>query len=59
MPHSYNFYKEDIKEWIIKNVPRHKRILDVGPGVGTYSTMLRTTDIEWTLWKSLHSYKKV
>ena len=42
MPHSYNFYKEDIKEWIIKNVPRHKRILDVGPGVGTYSTMLRT-----------------
>ena len=42
MPHSYSFYKDDVKNWIIENVPKHKRILDVGPGVGTYSTMLRT-----------------
>ena len=41
MPNSYNFYKEEVKEWFIKNIPTSKRILDVGPGVGTYSMLLR------------------
>ena len=42
MPHSYDFFKDDIKKWFIANVPKHKRILDVGPGVGTYSNLLRS-----------------
>jgi autotransporter strand-loop-strand O-heptosyltransferase len=42
MPHSYEFFKDDIKKWFITNVPKHKRILDVGPGVGTYSNLLRS-----------------
>ena len=41
MPNSYSFYKEEVKEWFINNVPTSKRILDVGPGVGTYSMLLR------------------
>ena len=41
MPNSYSFYKEEVKEWFVKNVPTSKRILDVGPGVGTYSILLR------------------
>ena len=42
MPNSYDFFKAEIKDWIIQHVPKHKRILDVGPGVGTYSTLLRS-----------------
>jgi len=40
MPFSFNYFKNDIKHWILDNIPTHKRILDVGPGVGTYSDLL-------------------
>ena len=42
MPHSYDFFKQQVKDWIIQNVPKHKRILDVGPGIGTYSKLIRS-----------------
>ena len=41
MPHSYDFFKQQVKDWIIQHVPKHKRILDVGPGIGTYSKLIR------------------
>ena len=41
MPNSYTYFKSEIKQWIIDNVPSSKRILDVGPGQGTYSDLLR------------------
>ena len=41
MPNSYTYFKPEIKQWIIDNVPNSKRILDVGPGQGTYSDLLR------------------
>jgi autotransporter strand-loop-strand O-heptosyltransferase len=41
MPNSYTYFKPEIKQWIIDNVSSSKRILDVGPGQGTYSDLLR------------------
>jgi autotransporter strand-loop-strand O-heptosyltransferase len=41
MPNSYTFFKPEIRQWFIDNVPTSKRILDVGPGQGTYSNLLR------------------
>ena len=41
MPNSYTYFKPEIKQWIIDNIPNSKRILDVGPGQGTYSDLLR------------------
>ncbi len=41
MPNSYNFFKDEVRQWFIENVPTSKRILDVGPGIGTYSNLLR------------------
>lgn len=41
MPNSYTYFKQEIKQWIIDNIPTSKRILDVGPGQGTYSDLLR------------------
>lgn len=41
MPNSYSFFKPEVKQWFIDNVPTSKRILDVGPGQGTYSDLLR------------------
>lgn len=41
MPYSYSFFKPEIRQWFIDNVPTSKRILDVGPGQGTYSDLLR------------------
>ncbi len=41
MPNSYSFFKSDIKQWFIDNIPTSKRILDVGPGQGTYSDLLK------------------
>ena len=40
MPYSFTYFKEEVKEWFINNVPLNKRILDVGPGIGTYSDLL-------------------
>jgi len=42
MPYSFTYFKEEVKEWFIQNVPTSKRILDVGPGLGTYSNLLRS-----------------
>ena len=41
MPNSYDYFKQDVRQWFIDNVPLSKRILDVGPGQGTYSELLR------------------
>jgi len=40
MPYSFSYYKQELLEWFKMNVPTHKRILDVGPGVGTYADLL-------------------
>lgn len=40
MPHSYKFFKEEIRQWFIDNVPPGTKILDVGPGEGTYADLL-------------------
>jgi autotransporter strand-loop-strand O-heptosyltransferase len=41
MPNSYNYFKQEIKEYFKENIPTTKKILDVGPGEGTYSKLLR------------------
>ena len=41
MPNSYSYFKSDVKQWFIDNVPPGTRMLDVGPGQGTYSELLR------------------
>lgn len=41
MPYSYHFGKPDAIEWIRKNFTQTHNILDVGPGVGTYSDLLK------------------
>lgn len=43
MPYSFTYFKDEVKEWFINNVPTSKRILDVGPGIGTYSDLLRSS----------------
>jgi autotransporter strand-loop-strand O-heptosyltransferase len=40
MPNSYTFYKPEIREYFKHHVPTHKKILDVGPGQGTYAKLL-------------------
>lgn len=42
MPYSFTYFKKEVKEWFVDNVPTSKRILDVGPGLGTYSDLLRS-----------------
>ncbi len=46
MPFSFNYFKNDVKDWILDNIPTHKRVLDVGPGIGTYADLLRTKDYQ-------------
>jgi hypothetical protein len=41
MPYSYSHYKEDVKKHIFQNIPSDAKILDVGPGSGTYAHLLR------------------
>ena len=43
MPTSYTFFKQEIKQWFLENIPTSKRILDVGPGEGTYANLLRSS----------------
>jgi autotransporter strand-loop-strand O-heptosyltransferase len=43
MPYSFTYFKDEVKEWFLHNVPTSKRILDVGPGMGTYSDLLRSS----------------
>jgi len=41
MPHSYNYFKEDIKQYLVENLSKNAKILDAGPGIGTYSILLK------------------
>lgn len=41
MPFSHGYFKQDVKRWILKNITRATRVLDVGPGCGTYSKLIR------------------
>lgn len=41
MPHSYHLGKTEAIEFIVKNTTIESKILDVGPGVGTYSNYLK------------------
>ncbi|MDB9960010.1 class I SAM-dependent methyltransferase [Gammaproteobacteria bacterium] len=36
MPHSYNDFKLEIRYFFKKRIPKATKILDVGPGAGTY-----------------------
>jgi hypothetical protein len=40
MPHSYPYFKQEVKEFIQRVVPKTNKILDVGPGEGTYADLL-------------------
>jgi len=42
MPFSFPYFKDEVKEWFKTNVPTSKRILDVGPGEGTYAILLKS-----------------
>ena len=44
MPYSFTYFKDEVREWFQNNVPTSKRILDVGPGIGTYLDLLRQFD---------------
>jgi autotransporter strand-loop-strand O-heptosyltransferase len=41
MPYSYNYFKEDIKQYLVENLSKNSKILDAGPGIGTYSILLK------------------
>jgi autotransporter strand-loop-strand O-heptosyltransferase len=41
MPYSYSFYKEEVKLYLDSFLNKNIKILDVGPGVGTYSNLLK------------------
>ena len=43
MPYSYLDYKFEVRIFFEKNIPSKSKVLDVGPGVGTY----------WALFKNL------
>lgn len=43
MPTSYSVFKNDIKEWFLKNVPTTQKILDIGPGEATYFNLLHSS----------------
>jgi tRNA1(Val) A37 N6-methylase TrmN6 len=40
MPYSSTAFKEDVKQHFIESVSNNNKILDVGPGSGTYGKML-------------------
>lgn len=40
MPHSYPYFKQEVKTFIESKIPKNSRILDVGPGEGTYAKLL-------------------
>jgi hypothetical protein len=41
MPYSYTLYKEEVKHHFLNSLVSSIRILDVGPGCGTYSHLLK------------------
>jgi hypothetical protein len=40
MPTSYSDFKDDIKKYVYKKYSKDIKILDIGPGVGTYAKLL-------------------
>ena len=40
MPTSTGYFKNETKDYILKHYNRSTKILDIGPGVGTYYHML-------------------
>lgn len=46
MPYSYGDYKNEVIHHIKEHTSEYSKILDVGPGAGTYGSMLRHLDIE-------------
>ena len=40
MAYSYEFYKKEVKEYLINNFDKKAKILDVGAGCGTYYNLL-------------------
>ena len=40
MPYSYDYFKKEIRQHFKKNISTESRILDVGPGSGTYAKLL-------------------
>lgn len=43
MPYSSTAFKEEVKAHLLENIPSAARVLDVGPGCGTYGLMLAST----------------
>ena len=46
MPYSYGDYKNEVIQHIIEHTSEYSKILDVGPGAGTYGSSLKHLDIE-------------
>jgi hypothetical protein len=44
MPYSYSLFKDEVKTYLL-NISTSDKILDVGPGCGTYGIMLNDTHI--------------
>jgi hypothetical protein len=40
MPYSFDYFKDDVKLHIMRNVPSYAKVLDVGAGSGKYGVML-------------------
>ena len=47
MPHSYHYGKTEAIEFIQKYTTPESKILDVGPGVGTYADFLKPFGINY------------
>jgi hypothetical protein len=43
MPYSYSLFKDEVKKHLVDYIPSTHTILDVGPGVGTYGSMMKDT----------------
>lgn len=46
MPYSYGDYKNEVINHIKLNITEQSKILDVGPGAGTYGSMLRNYNVD-------------
>lgn len=46
MPYSYGDFKNEVIEHIKLNISEDSKILDVGPGAGTYGSMLRNYNVD-------------
>lgn len=45
MPYSSTAFKEEVKDHLLEHIPAMARVLDVGPGAGTYGEMLNSKRI--------------